>query len=149
MGAVTFPNMAQRFPWIIRVRYAETDRMGRVYHGNIAAYLEESRVEMLRSLGWNYRDLEEAGWMLPVLRLEVDFLRPIPYDAEVVIHTWLWDTPGIRLRFAYALEVEGERVGEARTDLAFIHSQTGQPRRPPLDLLHALSPFVAVQGQAS
>jgi acyl-CoA thioester hydrolase len=136
--------MAKGFQWIIRVRYAETDRMGRVYHGNIAAYLEESRVEMLRSLGWNYRELEEAGWMLPVLRLEVDFHRPIPYDAQVCVHTWLVEPPGIRLRFAYDLVVEGERVGGAKTDLAFIHAESGLPRRPPSDLLHALSSFVIV-----
>lgn len=140
--------MAQKFRWIIRVRYAETDRMGRVYHGNLAAYLEESRVEMMRSVGWVYRDLEESGWMLPVLRLEVDFLRPIPYDSEVVIHTWLEESPGIRLRFAYSMEVEGEVVGEARTDLAFIHAQTGLPRRPPLDLLQALSRYVRMEGPA-
>jgi acyl-CoA thioester hydrolase len=136
--------MANGFQRIIRVRYAETDRMGRVYHGNIAAYLEESRVEMLRSVGWNYRELEEAGWMLPVLRLEVGFLRPIPYDAQVFIYTWLSAPPGIRLRFAYELEVDGERVGVAQTDLAFIHAESGLPRRPPSELLQALSSFVIV-----
>ncbi|HXB11773.1 MAG TPA: thioesterase family protein, partial [Bacteroidia bacterium] len=51
----------------IRVRYAETDRMGYVYYGNYAAYFETGRVEALRALGLSYRVMEEEGVMLPVL----------------------------------------------------------------------------------
>ena len=60
-----------------RVRYGETDQMGYLYYGNYAQYYEIGRVEMLRSLGLTYKSMEEEfGVMMPVLSLQIHYLRP-------------------------------------------------------------------------
>jgi acyl-CoA thioester hydrolase len=64
----------------IRVRYAETDKMGYVYYGNYATYLEVARVETFRHIGFSYKELEDAGTMMPVLEYKNKFLKPARYD---------------------------------------------------------------------
>ena len=59
-----------------RVRYGETDQMGYVYYGNYAQYFEMGRVEWLRNLGTSYKRMEASGIMLPVLNLNIDYLKP-------------------------------------------------------------------------
>ena len=71
----------------IRVRYAETDRMGYVYYGNYATYFEVARVESLRNLGFSYRSLEDEGILLPVLDFSIRYRRPAYYDDELTIKT--------------------------------------------------------------
>lgn len=60
----------------IRVRYAETDKMGYVYYGNYAQYYEVGRVEGLRDLGLSYRAMEEEGVMLPVMEYQIKYFKP-------------------------------------------------------------------------
>lgn len=117
------------FVWSTRVRYAETDRMGRAYHGAYAAWLEVARVEWLRSHGINYAELEHQGYLLPVTGLSIRYLRPIPYDAEVRIQVQLVSAVGVRLHFHYLLDAEGVRVATADVELACIDAVTGRPRR--------------------
>lgn len=71
----------------IRVRYAETDQMRVVYNGNYAQYFEIGRVEMFRSMGTTYKIMEAAGVMLPVRKLEINFLKPAYYDDLLTIVT--------------------------------------------------------------
>ena len=71
----------------IRVRYGETDQMGFVYYGVYAQYFEVGRVELLRSLGVDYKSLEEEGYFLPVVNLEVQYKKPALYDNELIIKT--------------------------------------------------------------
>ena len=71
----------------LRVRYSETDRMGYVYYGNYAEYLEVARVEMLRSAGIAYRALEDEGVMLPVRELKIVYHKPARYDDEIIVRT--------------------------------------------------------------
>ena len=68
-----------------RAGYSEVDRMGMVYYGRYLAWFEEARVEWLRRNGFVYRDLEDAGYLLPVTRVECDYCRPVEYDACVTI----------------------------------------------------------------
>jgi acyl-CoA thioester hydrolase len=74
----------------IRVRYAETDRMGYVYYGNYAQYFEVARVEMLRGLGISYKTLEDSGIMLPVLDFTIKYIKPAFYDDLLTIKTKNW-----------------------------------------------------------
>ena len=60
----------------LRVRYAETDKMGYVYYGNYATYFEVGRVEGLRSLGFSYKQMEDQGIMLPVLDFQIKYFKP-------------------------------------------------------------------------
>lgn len=64
----------------VRVRYAETDQMGVVYHGNFFTYFEVARVEAIRELGLSYADMEKMGIILPVIEVQCRYLRPALYD---------------------------------------------------------------------
>ncbi|MBY5956988.1 acyl-CoA thioesterase [Membranicola marinus] len=71
----------------VRVRYSETDQMGYVYYGNYARYYEIGRTELMRSLGVHYRSMEEKGIIMPVVSMEVKYLRPATYDDLIEIRT--------------------------------------------------------------
>ena len=77
----------------IRVRYAETDQMGVVYYGNYAQYFEVGRVETIRSLGMSYKGLEDMGVMLPVVEMNIKYLRPAHYDDVLNIQSTLKELP--------------------------------------------------------
>ena len=73
----------------IRVRYAETDQMNVVYHGNYAQYFEVGRAESIRQLGFTYKELEAMGVIMPIVELQTKFLRPAHYDDLLTIKTTL------------------------------------------------------------
>lgn len=77
----------------IRVRYAETDRMDVVYYGNYAMYFEIGRVEAIRHLGVSYKDIEDMGIILPVVELNIKYLRPAKYDDLITIKTQIKTLP--------------------------------------------------------
>jgi len=77
----------------LRVRYAETDKMNVVYHGNYAQYFEVGRVEAIRQLGFSYKKMEEDGIIMPVVELNCKFLRPALYDDVLTIKTILKEMP--------------------------------------------------------
>lgn len=124
----------------IRVRYAETDQMGYVYYGIYATYFEVGRVELVRSLGVSYAELEEKYQiMMPVLSLQVQYLKPARYDQLLRLTTHLVSIPTLRLHFQYELHSpEGELLVKGDTQLVFVHKQTLRPVRPPAHFLQAL-----------
>ena len=71
----------------LRVRYAETDRMGVVYYANYFVWFEVARTDLLRTLGWTYREMEDSGVMLPVIDAHCEYRRPARYDDEVEVRT--------------------------------------------------------------
>ncbi len=116
----------------LRVRYAETDRMGIVWHGNYVQYFEAARTEALRACGASYRAMEEQGVMMPVVEIGVSYHRPAYYDDLLTVNVRLEKPPGARMRFEYVLYNEaGKTLAEGFTVLAFIDAQTRRPRRPP------------------
>ncbi len=126
----------------IRVRYAETDQMGYVYYGHYAAYFEVARVEMLRSLGFSYKILEEEGVILPVLNYSIKYIRPAYYDDLLKIKTFIKDIPTARIRFDYETFNEKEElINIAETTLVFVNKKTGRPSSPPTDLLEVMRKF--------
>jgi acyl-CoA thioester hydrolase len=123
----------------IRVRYAETDRMGYVYYGHYAAYFEVARVEMLRSIGFTYKKLEDEGVMLPVLDFSIKYIRPAYYDDLLTIKTTISELPSARIRFQYETYNEKqELLNKAETTLVFVSTKTGKPTQPPSDLMEAM-----------
>ena len=82
----------------VRVRYAETDQMGVVYHANYLVWFEVGRTDLLRQLGWTYRELELAGVQLPVIEVECRYHRPARYDDEIEIRTTEFDYEAVRLQ---------------------------------------------------
>jgi acyl-CoA thioester hydrolase len=77
----------KQFDVTVRVRYAETDQMGVVYHGNYAQYFEIGRVEWLRNLGVSYKQMEEMGVMLPVVSLTMNYKKSARYDELITVRT--------------------------------------------------------------
>lgn len=126
----------------VRVRYAETDRMGYVYYGVYAQYFEVARVEALRALGFPYKQLEDDGVMLPVIDLSVKYHRPAHYDDRLTIRTRITALPSVRIHFSYAVhDGEGHLLNEATTTLVFVDKATGRPCRAPERLVSALLPY--------
>jgi acyl-CoA thioester hydrolase len=112
----------------VRVRYAETDKMGYVYYGNYAAYYEVARVEMMRHLGLSYKKLEESGIMMPVLEYKTKFIKPALYDDLLTIKVFIKERPKVRVKFEYETYNEQNvllNIGE--TTLVFVNSETGKP----------------------
>jgi acyl-CoA thioester hydrolase len=94
----------------IRVIYADTDRMGIVYHGTYLRYLEHARVEFIRSLGFAYADMERLGYGLPVTDIALSYLAPARYDDIVSVHVALTKLTAARVHFGYRLSIEpGDR----------------------------------------
>lgn len=86
----------------LRVRYAETDQMGVVYHANYLVWMEMGRVELCRELGVRYRDMEEQdGVLLAVAEAGCRFLSPARYDDEVIVRTSVSRSNTRLLEFAY------------------------------------------------
>lgn len=102
----------------IRVRYAETDQMGVVYHGNHFVWFEVGRVELLRQLGFSYREMEQNdGCCIAVVEARCRYKAPVRYDDEVLIRTRLKNVRGSLVQFGYELvrESDGVLLAEGET----------------------------------
>src|ERR1700722_11727451 len=87
----------------LRVRYAETDQMGVVYHANYLWWMEAGRVEYCRASGFRYRDLEAEGVLLTVVEAHCRYLSPALYDEEVVVRTGIEEATPRLVRFVYRI----------------------------------------------
>ena len=95
----------------LRVRYAETDQMGVVYHSNFVIWFEIGRVELMRQLGFRYRDMEKHDdCHIPVADLHIRYKEPAYYDDEIVVRTRLADVHRSLLRFHYQVFRTGEET---------------------------------------
>ena len=92
----------------IRVRYAETDRMGVVYYANYFVWFEVGRTDWLRQTGWTYREMERDGVSLPVIEAQCEYRQPARYDDEIEIATSGTLITPVRVRFDYALSRAGD-----------------------------------------
>ena len=85
----------------VRVRYAETDKMGVVYYANYLIWFEVGRTDWLRSTGWTYRSMEEDGVQLPVIEVHCEYRQGARYDDEVAIRTTGRKLSPVRVQFDY------------------------------------------------
>jgi acyl-CoA thioester hydrolase len=137
---VLSPPLAIQGQTRVRVRYAETDCMGRAYHANYLVWFECGRVELLRREGFDYARVErEQECFLPVFEAHVKYLAPAFFDDELEITTRIEDYSFVRLTFAYeARRVrDGVLCAQGRTVLAAV-DRNGEPRKLPDDLRHYL-----------
>ena len=126
----------------LRVRYAETDQMGYAYYGNYATYYEVGRVEALRQLGFQYKEMEENGIMMPVTDLKCKFLKPARYDELITIRVIIKALPSVRMYFYYeVLDADGNKLNEGETTLVFVNMSSNRPCKAPEYLLEKLSPY--------
>jgi len=111
----------------IRVRYREADPLGVLYYSNHFIYYEVGRTELLRSLGWTFDRLAEAGLQLPVARAYCFYLNPIRYDETVLLKTGVAQVKGTKVVFAYELcGADGTPAATAHT----VHGCLGPDGRP-------------------
>jgi acyl-CoA thioester hydrolase len=114
----------------IRVRYAETDRMGLLHHANYLVYFEQGRTELLRAEGMSYKDLEDQGYLLVLTRLEVKYRWPARYDDLVTLRTTVVKTTAVRIDHRYEMFCEGRLLAEGASTLACV-DRTGRPQALP------------------
>lgn len=114
----------------IRVRYAETDRMGLLHHANYLVYFEQARTELLRVQGATYKDMEDQGFFLVLTRVEVKYLKPAHYDDVLTIRTTVERTTFVRIDHRYEVYCNGALLAEARTTLACVDRE-GKPQALP------------------
>jgi acyl-CoA thioester hydrolase len=121
---------AYAFTHRIRVRFAETDAMGIVHHANYLLYLEEARVEYLRSIGRPYTEMRSDGTDHAVLECFVQYRAPLHFDDLVVIHLLLAATNRASFQIAYLVTVDGAPRATAVTAHGAINER-GRPVRLP------------------
>jgi acyl-CoA thioester hydrolase len=127
----------------IRVRYAETDQMRVVYHGNFAEYFESSRTESIRQLGLTYKELEAMGILMPVVELHCRFIRPAFYDDLLTVRTILKELPaGHRIEFHHeVLNEKDELLATGRVVLYFVKAKSMEKAVIPDAFVEKVKPF--------
>jgi acyl-CoA thioester hydrolase len=127
----------------IRVRYAETDQMGVVYHGNYFPYFESSRAESIRQLGFTYVDMEKMGVIMPIVEIHCRYLRPALYDDLLTIKAILKELP-VHHKVEFHHEVYNEKkelLATGRVTLYLMESATMKRTVMPVQLLEKLQPY--------
>lgn len=127
----------------VRVRYAETDQMNVVYHGNYAQYFEVARAESIRHLGFTYKDMEAMGVIMPVVELQVKFIRPAHYDDLLTIKTYVKELPtDHRIEFDHEVFNEQEKLlTTGKIVLYFIDAVTKSKTIMPVQLREKLEGY--------
>jgi len=116
----------------VRVRYAETDKMGVVYHSNYLIWFEIGRTDWLRDTGWTYRDMETDGIQLPVIEAHCEYRQGARYDDEIEIRTQARKLSPVRVQFDYEAirRADGTLLATGHTVHATI-DRDGRPVRMP------------------
>jgi acyl-CoA thioester hydrolase len=114
-----------------RVCYADTDQMGVVYYANYFMLFERARTELLRLNGLSYKEIEEQGFMLPVLDAHAKYHRPARYDDLLDITARVVEFDGLKLKTACEVKRDGVLLVDGDVTLVFLNAKTGRPSRPP------------------
>jgi acyl-CoA thioester hydrolase len=114
----------------IRVRYQETDAMGLLHHANYLTYFEMGRTELLRANGHDYRDIEAAGTLMVVVRMNCHYRRPARYDEILTLRTTTTRVTAAKIEHEYQLMRGAELLAEATSTLACV-DRTGAVQRVP------------------
>jgi acyl-CoA thioester hydrolase len=127
----------------IRVRYAETDQMGVVYHSNYFPYFESARAESIRQLGFTYADMEKMGVIMPVIDVHCRYLRPARYDDLLTIKTMLKELPvHHKIEFHHeVLNEQGELLAVGKIILYFMEANGMKRTTMPAELLAKVQPY--------
>jgi acyl-CoA thioester hydrolase len=114
----------------IRVRYAETDRMGLLHHANYLVYFEQGRTELLRARGISYRDLEDQGFLLVLTRVQVRYRSPARYDDLLTLRTTVVRTTSVKIEHRYEVLRDGLLLAEGETTLGCVDREGHVQRLP-------------------
>jgi acyl-CoA thioester hydrolase len=122
--------MADSHEIAIRVRYAETDRMGLLHHANYFVYFEMGRTELLRQKGLSYRDIEDAGHLLVIVDLGCKFKKPAYYDDLLTLRTTATRVTHVKIVHSYHVFRDGQLLAEGHSTLACV-DRDGRPQALP------------------
>ena len=113
---------------LVRVRYAETDKMGVVYYANYFVWFEVGRTDLLRNAGWSYREMEQEGIALPVIEAHCEYRQSARYDDELEIRTTGSQRSPVRVAFEYEVvrPSDAATIATGRT----IHAALDRDGRP-------------------
>jgi acyl-CoA thioester hydrolase len=114
----------------VRVRYAETDRMGLLHHANYIIYFEMGRTELLRKRGFSYRDMEDAGHLLVIVDVGCKFKRPAYYDDLLTLRTVVEKVTHVKIVHLYEVKRDGLLLAEGHSTLACVDRE-GRPQALP------------------
>jgi acyl-CoA thioester hydrolase len=135
----------KKFEHKIRVRYGETDQMGFVYYGNYALYYEEVRTELIRSLGFSYKEMEQMGVMMPVVNMNTNYRKPALYDDEIYIYCWIKGSVGRKICFYSEIyNSNNELLNYADITLVFVDIKSGRAITCPHPIADALKDYIHV-----
>ncbi len=124
----------------IRVRYQETDAMGVLHHANYFTYFEMGRTELLRSNGKSYRDLEDGGLLMVIVKIGCNYRRPARYDDVLRLHTTTMRVTAAKIEHEYQLFRGEELLCEGHSTLACVDREGRVQRVPEWLHLPALEP---------
>lgn len=126
----------------IRVRYADVDQMGYVYYGHYPRYYEIGRTELLRSIGFPYKRMEDEGVMCPVAAIHIRYLRAPRYDELITIRTMIKKLPTKHATFKMEVFLESGKLANAgEVKLAFVDAKTMKTSYAPKNLLEKIRPY--------
>ena len=121
-----------------RVLYAHTDKLGVVYYGKYFEYFEAGRSDMLRKLGYPYKELERENISLPVIESHCQYLSSAKYDDVLIIKSFLKELPTVRIKIEYEIFLSDNLVVTGYTMHAFVNSLNLKPVRPPEDFVNLI-----------
>jgi acyl-CoA thioester hydrolase len=129
--------------YLVRVGYADVDKMGFVHHSRYLVYLESARTELLRTTGISYREWEERGILLPLTECSLQYRQPGRYDDELSVKTEIIECTRLRISFQYRVEALASRtlIATGITRHVFM-SPEGRPIRASAELLAMLAPYL-------
>lgn len=126
----------------IRVRYGETDKMGVVYYGNYALYFEIGRTDWIRQFGLSYKEMEDQGIIMPVIKMQTQYIAPAYYDQQLRLTTEVRQKPTARITFMHELRdlSTDQLLNKAEVSLAFVNQSSGRVTKVPQAIL---DPFLS------
>ncbi len=126
--------------------YADTDRMGVVYHGTYFRWFEAGRAHFMRQRGASYAEVEKGGVFLPIVEAHAEYLRPARYDDVLKVEAWVSALGRAQLSFAYRIFCNGQELVQGYTRHAAVNRK-GRPVRLPVDIKEALSGAPNTEGR--
>ena len=133
--------MSESFTTVHTIRsiYADTDQMGFVHHAKYLEWFEAARTEMMREKGISYKEMEENGFLMPVLEAHCTFIKPVLYDDIVNIHTGVLELSRAKIKVGYRIYDE---TNETLHTTGITHhcymTPSGKPVRAPADIINLL-----------
>ena len=112
----------------VQVRYAETDAMQVVYHGQYVVWLELGRTQLIEDLGFNYAEMEKEGHVAPVLDIQLSYKKPFRYGDTAWVYTWIQEYNGVRTVYGYEIKnKDGEVCLTGTTSHTIVKKDTFRP----------------------